>query len=68
MRFYTMEEFENMKVYKLDDVTYRLVEKAFISRLGEKLGKKILVKFLEKSVKELTCQSYVDVMSLITIL
>lgn len=68
MRFYTVKEFEEIKVYELDDVTYKRIERAFVSRLGERLGKKILAKYIEKTVKELSCQSYVDIMSEITIL
>ena len=48
MKFLTVEEFESMKLYEVDDVTYRRIEKAFIDRLGEKLGKKILAKYIEK--------------------
>lgn len=55
MRFYTMEEFEETKVYALDDVTYNRIERAFVNRLGERLGKKILAKYIEKTVKELSC-------------
>ena len=68
MKFYTTQEFEEIKVYELDDVTYNRIERAFVNRLGERLGKKILAKYIEKRVKELTCQSYVDVMSEINIL
>ena len=67
-RFLTIQEFENIKVYELDDVTYNKIEMAFIRTLGEKIGKKILSKYLEKKLKELTCQSYVDIMNCIKIL
>ena len=68
MKFLTKEEFDNMKVYALDDTTYRMIERAFMKKLGERLGKRILEKFMEKTVHDLTCQSYIDVMSLLTIL
>ncbi len=68
MKFLTIQEYENIKVYELDDTTYRKIERAFVSRLGERVGKRILERYLEKKVSELTCQSYVDVMSLLTIL
>ena len=68
MTFLTIDEFETIKVYELDNSTYNKIERAFVQRLGEKLGKKILAKYLEKRLKDLTCQSYVDIMSLLTIL
>lgn len=67
MRFLTIEEFEEIKLYEVDDVTYRRIEKAFVDKLGEKLGKKILAKYVEKRLKELTLQSYVDIMSILNI-
>ena len=68
MKFLTIEEFKNIKVYELDDVTYKRIERAFIKALGERIGKRILERHLEKSLRDLTCQSYVDVMSLLTII
>lgn len=68
MTFLTIQEFETIKVYELDNLTYKKIETAFIKTLGERIGKKILAKYLEKSLRDLTCQSYVDIMSLIKIL
>ena len=66
--FLTINEFETIKVYELDNVTYNKIEMAFIRTLGERVGKKILEKYLEKNLKDLTCQSYVDIMSFIKVL
>ena len=66
--FLTIQEFETIKVYELDNVTYNKIEMAFIRTLGERIGKKILAKYLEKNLRDLTCQSYVDIMSLIKVL
>lgn len=68
MTFLTIDEFETIKVYELDNLTYNKIEAAFVKRLGERVGKKILDKYMEKKLRDLTCQSYVDVMSLIKIL
>ena len=68
MRFLTIQEFETIKVYELDNVTYNKIERAFIKALGERIGKMILAKHLEKRLKDLTCQSYVDIMSIIRVL
>ena len=68
MTFLTINEFETIKVYELDNLTYNKIEAAFVKRLGERIGKKILNKYMEKRLRDLTCQSYVDIMSLIKIL
>ena len=68
MRFLTIEEFETIKVYELDNTTYNRIERAFIQQLGERIGKRILAKYLEAKLKDLTCQSYVDIMSIIKVL
>ena len=67
-RFITTQEFETMKVYELDNVTYRKIEMAFIKNLGEIVGKKIFAKYLERTVRELTKQNMVEVMSYINII
>ena len=61
MRFLTIQEFETIKVYELDNVT-------FTKALGERIGKMILARHLEKKLKDLTCQSYVDIMSIVKVL
>ena len=66
--FLIINEFETIKVYELDNVTYNKIEMAFIRTLGERVGKKNLEKYLEKNLKDLTCQSYVDIMSFIKVL
>ena len=68
MTFLTINEFETIKVYELDNLTYNKIEAAFVKRLGERIGKKMLNKYMEKRLRDLTCQSYVDIMSLIKIL
>ncbi len=66
--FLTIQEFEEIKMYELDNILYNAIEMAFIKKLGEKIAKKILEKNLEKKLKDLSCQSYVDIMSLIRII
>ena len=68
MRFLTLDEFQHTKVYALDDVTYKRIETAFIQTLGEVIGKRILTKYAEKTVQQLSTQSWIDIMSLINIL
>lgn len=65
--FLTMQEYENMPLYAINDTLYNRIESAFIKAIGERTAKKFLAKYMEKSVKTLSCQSYVDILSLITI-
>lgn len=67
VRFITQDEFENMKLYELDDSTYRKIEDAFVKAIGEKVAKKFLEKQLERTLRTLTTQSFVDVLSILTI-
>lgn len=68
MKFITTEEFFTMKVYELDDVTYKRIERAFVEVLGYKIAAHIMEKFMEKTIREFTLNSWVDVMSLLTII
>ena len=68
MRFLTVDEFQSLKVYELDDVTYRRIERAFIKVLGYQIGKLILTKYMNKTIAQLSAQSWVDIMSELTIL
>ena len=65
--FITKEQFETMKVYENDKV-YKAFEKAMVAQLGEVIGKRILEKFMEKTIQQMTAQSGVDLMSAIRIL
>lgn len=67
-RFITVQEFETMKLYELDNFTYKQIEKAFIKACGEKIAKKLLNKWIEKKLHEITCNSYVNVMAYINII
>ena len=71
MKFLTLEEFKSMKVYALDDVTYRRIEQQFVTAVrNETLGKRILAKYLELTVAQLSAQNMVavNVLDCITIL
>ena len=68
MKFLTLDEFQHTKVYAIDDVTYKRIEAAFIKTLGETIGKRILAKYAEKTVQQLSTQNWVDIVSLINIL
>ena len=68
MKFITMDEFESMKLYELDNVTYNRIERAFIKVCGYAVAAKLMKKFAEKTLRELSVNSIVDIMSELTIL
>lgn len=65
--FVTAEEFKTMKVYENDHI-YKALERAMIKQLGATIGRKILEKYMTKTLQQITAQSAVDLMSVITIL
>lgn len=70
MRYLLMEEYEEMKVYALDNVIYHKIEKKVIMAVGgnEMIGKKLMDKFMLKTVKELSCNSMFNIMDCFEIL
>lgn len=68
MKFITIEEFDTMKIYELDDVTYKKIEAAFAKVCGYAGAIRLMNKFMEKTVREVTVNSYVDIMSILKIL
>lgn len=58
----TMKEFTEGKLAYVNNIIYNNIESAFISTLGERVGKKILAKHLESSLQELSCNSFVNIM------
>ena len=68
MPFLTMDEYENSKLYEIDDAVYKQIERAFVKALGERMAMRLLEKFLEKTVREISANSYVNVLETIIIL
>lgn len=68
MPFVTMEEYDNTKVYALDNKVYRQIERAFVLALGDRLAARMLDKFAGYTLRQLSTNSYVDVLSAVTIL
>lgn len=66
-RAITMDEY-NSKVAYLNNNVYNGIKDAFINALGERIANKILAKYLEKSVRELSANSYVNIMDCFTII
>lgn len=68
MKFITIDEFNNLKLYEVDDVIYKRIERAFAKVCGYAVATRLMAKFAEKTLRELTANSIVDIMSELTIL
>ena len=64
--FITIEEYETLKVYENDHV-YKAIEAAMVKQLGRAITDAILKRFMNKTIREMTVTSGVDLMSAITI-
>lgn len=58
----TMNDFTNGKLAYVNNIIYNNIETAFVNAIGERITKKILPKYLEKSLQELSCNSFVNIM------
>lgn len=61
MKVLTYFEFDNLKIYALDNIIYNAIEEEFIKFLGERIAKKFMLEHLEITVRELSCNSFVDI-------
>lgn len=69
IKFYTAHEFTTLKVYELDDTTYRKIKRKFVTMFNnEKMGKAFFEKFLTADVKTLSANSFVNIMDCFMIL
>ena len=63
MKFLTMAEYDSMKVYALDNVIYARIERKFVNAMGnEMLGRKLLANFMEMTIRELSANSWVNIL------
>ena len=67
MPFLTINEFYNTRLYELDDLVYRRIERVFARVLGDKTAR-FMEMHMAKTVAQITCADGVDVMSVIRIL
>ena len=63
MNFYTANEFNTMKLYEVDNITYGKIESKFASIFGDKMAKSFLENHLTEDVKKLSANSYVDIVN-----
>lgn len=68
MPFVTLEEYNSAKLYTLEDRVYNQVRRAFEKAVGYGIAEKLLAKFAGMTLRELSANSYVDILSAVTIL
>jgi len=68
MNFYTVEDFNTMRLFELDNNTYNKIEFKFAKLLGDKGAKKFMEKHLGMKLNKFSANSYVDVLSCIKIM
>jgi len=68
MNFYTTNEFTSTKVFELDDNTYGKIHDKFAKYVGDKKADDLLWKWKDMTLRELSCNSFVDVLSCIRLM
>jgi len=69
MKYLLMNEYETMKVYELDNVIYKKIEYKFVKFTGsEQMAKKLMLKFSSLTVKQLSCNSLINILDCFEIL
>lgn len=69
MKYLLMKEYETMKVYELDNVIYKKIEYKFVKFTGsEQMAKKLMLKFSSLTVKQLSCNSLINIFDCFEIL
>jgi hypothetical protein len=63
MKILTITEFENLKIYELPNNIYNSIERKLAAATSDKIAKKLLNSWLEKKLKDVTCNSCIDIIS-----
>ena len=63
MNFYTISDLDNVRVFELDNRTYAAIRDKFARMAGDKGANKLMWKWKDKTLRELSCNSFVDVLS-----
>jgi len=63
----TYNEYQNMKIYEMENKLYNRIEKAFSRILGDK-AKILLEKHMNKTIRELSLNNYVNILDCFTII
>lgn len=67
MKFYTEYEYETLALCALDNITYNKIFNAFAKIFGAKITGLLFDEYMDKPLKDLSCNSWVDVLSCVTI-
>lgn len=65
--FVTMSEFDTLKLYEMDEIIYKRIERVFHRILGEKT-ERIMDKYKTKTLREISVNSCINVMSCFSII
>ena len=65
MNFYTTDEFTSTRIFELDNNTYNKIHDKFAKMVGDKGADKLMWQWKDKTLRELSCNSFVDVLSCI---
>lgn len=67
MAFVTMYEYENTKLGSLEDRVYKRIERAFEHAIGFSAAEKIMARFADKTLRDISTNSYVDILSVVPV-
>jgi len=65
MNFYMISDLDNTRVFELDNRTYNTIRGKFAKMVGDKGADKLMWKWRDKTLRDLSCNSFVDVLSCI---
>lgn len=68
MAFVTMWEYEHTKLGSLEDRVYRRIERTFAKSLGFTVAERLMRRFANMTLREVSENSYVDILSAVTVL
>lgn len=63
MNFYTISDLDSTHVFELDNRTYTAIRDKFARMAGVNGANKLMWKWRDKTLRELSCNSFVDVLS-----
>ena len=65
MKFYSTADLDSTKVFELDNRTYNTIRDKFANIVGDSRADKLMWKWRDKTLRDLSCNSFVDVLSCI---
>lgn len=68
MNLYTIDEFTSTRIFELDNNTYNKIYDKFARTVGDKTANKLMWKWRDKTLRELSCNSFVDVLSCVRLM